>query len=351
MDQIARPEAFVRDRDGAAPGAPAACRLPAMGLAIADSAARSDAEEHIEAVGRQRFRASNRPRWGEAARDAADDRLRATRQRIARRERQLLRTPESRIVARRGEAAVSRMYPVMGWTMLVVALVLLIPIPLVVAIGIAEGAMTLEALVERPWLAVAYGFAPWGAVAALKLIRHALLCETQRSWLDIGLALATLAAFALWIHTYSATFLADTSAGPDAAFDAAVGMGTFYKTQLLLEATAGYSAWTISERLLSHGMVQEVVPSASHRALLEAQERDLAVAEQQAARLDAIDDAFARHAAAEADFVKTSLGRLADYQNRLQGLSDRASAEARAALRADFTREPEGLPEEVREDA
>jgi hypothetical protein len=202
-----------------------------------------------------------------------------------------------------------------------------------VAIGIAEASMTLEALFERPWLALFYGFAPWGAVAALKLLRHALRCETRKSWLDAGLAAVTLAAFALWIETYSAAFLADTSAGPEAAFDAAAGMATFYKAQLLLEVTAGYAAWTLAERLLSHGMVHEVVPNAVHRALADAQERDRAIEAAQAAHLDAIDAAVARFEAAEADFVKTSLGRLAAYQDRLKALADRAHADARSALR------------------
>ena len=225
----------------------------------------------------------------------------------------------------------------MGWTMLVVALVMLTPIPLMVAIGAAEAAMTLEALIDRPWLALFYGFAPWGAVAALKLVRHALACETHKSWLDAGLSAATLAAFALWIQTYSAAFLADTSAGPEAAMDAA-GLATFYKAQLLLEVIAGYAAWTLAERLLSHGTVHEVGPNGLHRTLVEAQARDRAVEAELATRLDAIDDALARFQAAEADFVRTGLGRLAAYQGRLTALSSRAQADAIKALRAEFTR-------------
>jgi hypothetical protein len=209
--------------------------------------------------------------------------------------------------------------------------------------------LTLEALLERPWLAVFYGFAPWGAVASLKLLRHTLLCETQKSWLDAVLAVATLAVFAVWIQTYSAAFLADTSAGPEAAFDAVTGMATFYKSQLLLEVAAGYAAWTLSERLLSHGTVHEVMPNAIHRALLDAQEHDRATAAKQAAHLDAIDAAVARHEAAEANFVKTSLGRLAAYQERLKTLSDRAYTDARDALRTEFPEEQP--PKEVSQDA
>ena len=179
----------------------------------------------------------------------------------------------------------------MGWTMFVVALTMLTPIPLMVALGIAEAAMTLSALIERPWLALFYGLAPWGAVAALKLIRHALACERQKAWLDAALAIGTLAAFGLWIQTYSATFLADTAAGPEAAFDAAASMGSFYKVQLLLEVTAGYCAWTFAERLLAHGTTREVMPSPAWRALNEEQARDFDREEAQARRLDAIDDA------------------------------------------------------------
>jgi hypothetical protein len=340
---------FERDRDGDESGLRPAYALPGMSAAIADAAACTDPEEHLESVGRKRFRVGNRPAWGPASRGAAEETLARTRQRIAGRERQLLMTPEHRTVTRRDDVPGPRLYPVMGWTMLAVALVMLTPIPLMVAIGIAEAAMTLEALIERPWLALFYGFAPWGAVAALKLLRHALLYETQKSLLDAGLALATLAAFALWIQTYSAAFLADTSAGPEAAFDAAAGMATFYKAQLLLEVTAGYAAWTLSERLLAHGTIHEVVPNAAHRALIEAQERDRATEAEQAARLDAIDDAVARHQAAEAAFVETSLGRLADYRGRLKALSEKAHADARSALRAEFTEEKPQM--EVPQDA
>jgi hypothetical protein len=332
---------YSRDRDFGRGGDPAKPThvVPAMTAAIADAAACADPAEHLDFVSRQRFRVGNHLDWGPASRVAAVDTLARTRRRIAKRERQLLRTPEVRTVARPGGNPSPRLYSVMGWTMLVVALVMLSPIPLMVAVGIAEAAMTLDALIERPWLAVFYGFAPWGAVAALKLLRHALLCETQKSWLDKGLALATLAAFALWIWTYSAAFLADTTAGPEAAFNAAAGMATFYKAQLLLEVTAGYAAWTLAERLLSYGRVHEVVPNAAHRSLVEAQELERSSEAEQAAHLDAIEDAVARHEAAEADFVRTSLGQLADYQERLKALSDMAYADARSALRIEIAEE------------
>ena len=337
MIRLARAQDFDRD------GTPTASRptyiLPSMTEAIADAAACADPSGHLREVGSQRFRVSNGPGYGPASRALAEEALNKTRQRIANRQRQLLRTPETCTIARPSDVPRPRLYTVMGWAMLAVALVMLTPIPLVVAIGIAEAAMTLDALIEQPWLALFYGFAPWGAVAALKLLRHALLCETQKSWLDTGLAVATLAAFVLWIQSYSAAFLADTSAGMEAAFDAAAGMATFYKAQLTLEVTAGYAAWTLAERLLSHGMTHEVVPNAAHRALLEAEERDRAREAEQAANLDVVDDAVARYAAAEVDFVRTSLGRLAAYQERLKALSNEAHADARNALRTEFTQE------------
>jgi hypothetical protein len=347
MTHLARGKDF--DRQGDPTGTGPGLVLPDMAEAIADAAACADPATHIRELGRQRFRLGNRSVCGPASRAVAEAALAATRQRIADRQRQFLRTPETQTITRAGDVPRPRLYTVMGWAMLVVALVMLTPIPLMVAIGIAEAAMTLEALIERPWLALFYGFAPWGAVAALKLLRHALACETRKSWLDTGLAVATLAAFALWIQTYAAAFLADTSAGPEAAFDAAAGMATFYKAQLLLEVTAGYVAWTLAERLLSHGMIQEVVPNAAHQALRDAEERDRAREVEQAARLDAIDDAAARLEAAEAAFVKTSLGRLAEYQDRLRALSNKASADGRVALRAEFAREKS--QKEVTQDA
>lgn len=310
--------------------------LPDMTRTIADHAAGDDAETLVEAIARQRFRAENPLRHGASTRDAQGRRLGVTRRRIAERETRLARMPETRTVARPGAAPVSKKYRFMGWTMFCVALAMLTPIPLMVAIGMAEGAMTLTALIERPWLAMFYGLAPWGAVAALKLIRHALECEGRKTRLDIGLATGTLAAFALWVQTYSSTFLADTAAGPEAAFDAAGSMGTFYRIQLLLEVTAGYCAWTLSERLLAHGTMREVETSPTWRALLEAQAGDFDLEEAQASRLDAIDDAQARYDAAEADFVRTSLARLAGYAGRLASRSDAAASEARAATRADF---------------
>lgn len=338
-------------RNGRWAETPSACDLPAMRRTIADFAGSDDAEEQVADFGRQRFRANTVPGWGAASRRACEDKLETTRRRIDRRERQLLQTPETRIVMRRGTVPASHVYPVMGWSMLVLALVMLTPVPLVVAIGVAEGGMTLYALMERPWLALFYGFAPWGAVAALKLLRHALGSEAHRSWLDTAFALATCAIFAAWVHTYATTFLADISAGPGAAFGASASLGSFYKIQLLLEVAAGYSAWTLAERLLSHGMFHDVVPSAGHRALLEAQERDLAVEEAQAARLDAIEDARARHEAAEAEFVRTSLGGLADYRTRLKALSEKSLADARTELRADFTDELQVTTMEVPHDA
>lgn len=310
--------------------------LPDMTRTIADNAARDNAAIHVEAIARQRFRAGNPIRQGSSMRDAQDRRLGVTRRRIAERETRLMQMPETRTIARPGTAPVSAKYRFMGWTMFGVALAMLTPIPLMVAIGMAEGAMTLTALIERPWLAMFYGLAPWGAVAALKLIRYAQVCESHKTLLDTGLSIGTLAAFALWVQTYSTTFLADTGAGPEAAFDAAGSMGTFYKIQLLLEVTAGYCAWTLAERLLAHGTTQEVVASPTCLALLEAQARDFDLEAAQASRLDVIDDALARHDAAEADFIKTSLARLAGYAGRLASRTDAATTEARAALRADF---------------
>ena len=314
----------------------AALQVPDMTRAIADAAAGDDAEENVAGIARQRFRARNGAPRDPEARAVLSARLGATRQRIARREARLRQTPETRTVARPGFNPTPRMQRFMGWTMFVVALTMLTPIPLMVAIGMAEGAMTLSAFIDRPWLATFYGFAPWGAVAALKLIRHALACERHKAQVDAGLALATLAVFGVWIVTYSTTFLADTSLGMEAAFDATASMGTFYTVQLLLEVTAGYCAWTFAERLLAHGATQEVIVSPASRALFDAQERDLEREERQASLLDAIEYDLARRDAAEADFVGTSLARLAGYQARMQGLSDAAATEARAGLRADF---------------
>ena len=336
MNQLARPKDLDSVLGDPAPRTDPAYNLPDMTRTIADHAVGDDAESHVGAIARQRFRAANPIRHGASTRDAQDRRLGVTRRRIAERESTLARMPQTLTVARPGGAPVAAKYRFMGWTMFCVAIAMLTPIPLMVAIGMAEGAMTLTALIERPWLAMFYGLAPWGAVAALKLIRHAQTCESRKARLDLGLAIATLAAFALWIRTYSSTFLADTGAGPEAAFDAAGSMGTFYGIQLLLEVTAGYCAWTLAERLLAHGAVQEVVASQAYRALLDAQARDLDLEETQASRLDAIDDARARYDATETDFVRTSLARLSGYAGRLASRSDAAASEARAALRAGF---------------
>ena len=326
--------------EAAHPGRPAFVS-PDMTRIIADASAGDDAETRVEAIARRRFRAANTLEDGLLTRAAWNGKLGATRRRIARRETRLRLTPETMTVARPGETPVPGMRRFMGWTMFFVALTMLTPIPLMVALGIAEAAMTLSALIERPWLALFYALAPWGAVAALKLIRHALACERQKAWLHAPLSLGTLPAFGLWIQTYSPTFLTDTAAGPEAAFDAAASMGSFYKVQLLLEVTAGYCAWTFAERLLAHGTTREVMPSPAWRALNEEQTRDFDREEAQARRLDAIDDARARFDAAEADFVETSLARLAGYSGRLASLTDAATAGVRAALRTDFIEDPE----------
>jgi hypothetical protein len=109
---------FELDRDGHEAGLRTAYILPSMAKAIADAAACPHPAEHLEFVRSQRFRICNPPEVGPASRGAAEAALSRIRQRIVRRERQLLRPPQTRTVTRPAECPRPRLYSVMGWAML-----------------------------------------------------------------------------------------------------------------------------------------------------------------------------------------------------------------------------------------
>lgn len=170
-----------------------------------------------------------------------------------------------------------------GWALLLFAVVMLVPVPFIVASAIYQSGQL--ALVEDyPVIALVYGIGPLGAAIAVHGVKEAIRSARLRKAFDFLLNAAAIGAACYWASPIGPTFLADLASGFGAAAESAVTLTEWYGAQLLVELTAGAAALNAATDLLMTGAKPVSVPNpakAAAEALVEADHaEDRALAEE-----------------------------------------------------------------------
>lgn len=139
-----------------------------------------------------------------------------------------------------------------GWMTGILGVGLLIPVPLVAAAAV-EDSLLLDRVIAEPAWALAYGFAPIGAVLAAHGIRDALANDRARRWFDLAVYAGAIGAFGAWITQFGPTFLTDVLADPSAAAATAGSLSDFYQYHLGLEVFGAAAAYSAATHLLTAG--------------------------------------------------------------------------------------------------
>lgn len=162
---------------------------------------------------------------------------------------------------------------------------LLLPLPMIIGAGVSESLLIDKAL-ENPLWALAYGFAPFGAVLATHGLRDALKTDTTRRRFDITVYLSTLAAFGVYAWNFGPTFLVDVLLDPSAAAEAG-SLADFYGYHLVLEILGASSAWCAAMHMLTFGakrvsrkteaaeLLETAIEEETQRSIAIARQRDL----------------------------------------------------------------------------
>lgn len=128
---------------------------------------------------------------------------------------------------------------------------LLTPLPLIIGAGVTDS-LLIDKVLEEPLWALAYGFAPFGAVLASHGFRDALKSDAWKRRFDLTVYAGTLAAFGAYAVNFGPTFLVDVLTSPEAASEA-TSLARFYGYHLLLEVSGAASAYAASMHLLTLG--------------------------------------------------------------------------------------------------
>lgn len=122
-------------------------------------------------------------------------------------------------------------------------LLLLVPLPIIIAAGVEES-LLIDRVTEAPLWALAYGFAPLGAVLAAHGLRDAIKSDRLRRLFDGLVYTATLAAFGAYAWNFGPTFLVDVLFDPSVAAQAG-SLAGFYQYHILLEVLGAASAYIL----------------------------------------------------------------------------------------------------------
>ena len=312
---------FASETDGWTPIIPEITTAEANALAGADNA-----KERIGEIAGNRFDAANScveaSEGLEEAHRYAASRERAHLERIYK-ERDA--QPETHAVA-----STEKVCKPCGWTgfsgwLSVTSLgVLMIPVPVVVSMGIAQS-FAFEAVADDWRLGIPFGLPVLGGILASSLLRQTLTHGARDAY-DRIVSVGGLAALAGWAGSYAYTFLAplDMSGG----FGGSGGGGDlriFYGAHLALEVAAGLGLAAMAERGFTAGrkivaVANGAIDLLTKRAALVMQRWLGHVLE-----ADTVKDRRLRLAAARADYIETCLADLKQAEAR------RSAAVAHAA--------------------
>lgn len=149
---------------------------------------------------------------------------------------------------------------------------LLMPLPFIVAAGIEES-LQIEKVIEQPWMALLYGFAPFAAPLAMHGLRDSLKTDRAKRRFDCTIFSSTVAAFGAWAWNYGPTFLIDTLADPSAAAETGT-LASFYAYHILLEVLGASSAYCAAMHMLASGARTVTQISEAHEVLSDALDQE-----------------------------------------------------------------------------
>lgn len=300
---------------------------PLPEIAIQRHAGKADASEKVAALLEHRFDAAND---GVATSEALEDahRVEAAREggHRDRIDKELRSRPETRSVLTSETFGEQSLWLKMtGIVALLFLALLLTPIPIVVAQGIAQS-FAFEAIANDWRLGIPFGLPALGGIIMAGLLRQTLRPAKQDTYDRIVPALGVLALIG-WAAGFAYTFLGPITDNFGGSMS--TDLRFFYFGHLCLELMAGLGLTAMAERNLTAGRVLKVVPDEIKVALGEAAQESNARARSEILQADGYADRRKRLAAARTAYVGEGLAVLQDAETR------RSAAIAQATLPPD----------------
>lgn len=217
---------------------------------------------------------------------------------------------------------------------------LLAPLPFVVAAGIEESLM-IEKVVEQPWMALLYGFAPFAAPLAMHGMRDALRTDRSKRRFDYTIYLGTLTAFGAWAWHFGPTFLVDVLSDPSAAANAGT-LAEFYAYHILLEVSGASTAYCAAMHMLSCDARKVTQIGEAHRVLIDALDQETRNGIEIAEARDVVAILPDNYASAQMAYQDDAVLKSEVAEKLLAAKSSSEIANALAQLRAAFTKSKTG---------
>lgn len=169
----------------------------------------------------------------------------------------------------------------------IVGITMLLPIPVVVAAGMAESD-AIAMVADEPLTGLLYGIAPIGAALSVHGLKECFRSNSVRKAFDLLIYGGALASAGAWAMLFGPTFLADAASGFGAAAESEAVLSTWYTAQLAMEFFGGAACLTAAVNLLTVASSPVSTPNPSKNALQEAIAADTAEDRALAAREDAL---------------------------------------------------------------
>ncbi|WP_417518001.1 hypothetical protein [Minwuia sp.] len=302
---------------------------PDMSDLVYGIAGEDNAAERVETIAGDTFDAANSTVGTSEAQEAAlraeadEERVRA---RQVRKERRAV--PETTEV----ESAERLVKPnwwmrCNGFLALAFLLALFVPIPALIAQGIAESQTLIP--IARDWrLGLPVGIAPLAGIIASSLLRHTLTARARTSY-DRFISVAGIGALGLWAAGYAVTFLVPLDgSGTFGGSASHVDLRPFYAIHLGLEVIAALGLTAIVERSFAAGRRVVRIVNEGVDLLTERAEATLARLMSLITDADTVKDRRDRLAAARRAYIAKQLALLTRAQ------MERAAAMAAAAAKS-----------------
>ncbi len=226
-------------------------------------------------------------------------------------------------------------YRVAGCFVGILGVGLLTPLPIIIGAGVTES-LLIDKVLEEPAWALAYGFAPFGAVLAAHGLREGLKTDGAKRRFDLSIYGSTLAAFGAYAFNFGPTFLVDVLTNPEAAAEAQ-SLANFYGYHIALEVLGAASAYAASMHLLTFGAKRVSKRNEADVVLTEAivQETETNIA--LAVQRDIVAAASDTYGSAQSAYQDHAVLTSEVAQKLLEAKSAGDSAQALAELRAAIT--------------
>jgi len=217
---------------------------------------------------------------------------------------------------------------------------LMTPLPIIIGAGVTES-LLIDKVLEEPLWALAYGFAPFGAVLATHGLRDALKTDASKRRFDLAIYSSTLVAFGAYAWNFGPTFLVDVLTAPEAAAEAG-SLADFYGYHILLEVLGAGSAYLAAMHLMTFGAKRVSTRNAADVVLSEAIAEETHTNIALACKRDVVSAAPDTYGSAQSAYQDHAVLTSEVAQKLLEAKSAGDSAQALAELRAAISASNEG---------